>query len=275
MNSLNQTAEILDHFPDLLNEITTSLSLQEIAALITNLPQSQGLSILTKLAPWKTKQVFKKLKSTQINDLIENAALSDLVPLLKLMDENKRTILLNKLNPKQREKAQSLLIYPEEAVGAWMRLTPFSCKSSQTIKSVLEGFAFFEENDVHLCHILNEDNTYNKSISFSNLVKQTDSIEIGNVKTAVLTKLNPYQSMHKVLSLKDWFSQLALPVLDENHMLIGEISHINLREFRKNSKQVVLSPPDINITPLNETFTAMSGFFKGLDELTNNNNRRR
>lgn len=237
-------AHVLEDFPAESSAkylaVTNPLTARRV---IEHFTPGYAASCLNSIEPQTAGQIFSQL-------------LPDLqVMLLRLLDHDKRQSLLSALRPEQAASVQGLLPYPDGTAGALMEAPLASVPEQLPVRDALRRIKRIRRGMKFYVYAASGTGQLSGVLTLHELINAPPGSRIEQVMQRRVISLSPAQSMLTVFNSPYWQEYHALPVTNDNNVLIGVIRQ---KAMRRLQEQLHQSGPVSNALG---TFTALGGLF--------------
>jgi len=189
--------------------------------VIEHFTPGYAASCLNSIEPQAAGQIFTQF-------------LPDLqIMLLRLLDRDRRESLLGALRPDQAASIQSLLPYPEGTAGALMEAPLASVPDELSVRDALKRIKRIRRGMKFYVYASSATGQLSGVLTLHELINAQPANRISQVMQPRVITLSPAQSMLTVFNSPYWQEYHALPVTDENNVLIGIIRQKAMRRLQE------------------------------------------
>jgi len=193
--------------------------------VIEHFTPGYAASCLASIEPLAAGQIFSQL-------------LPDLqIMLLRLLDRDRRESLLSALRAEQVASIQDLLPYPDGTAGALMEAPLASIPDELTVRDALKRIKRIRRGMKFYVYASSASGQLSGVLTLHELINAQPASRIREVMQRHVVTLSPAQSMLTVFNSPYWQEYHALPVTDENNVLIGIIRQKALRRLQERLRQ--------------------------------------
>ena len=175
---------------------------------------------------------LEELEADDAADIIENMDADDAVDVLQEVDDNVREKLVSLLNEEATEDIQLICSYDEDQMGSMMTTNFIQINRNLTIKQAMKSLvAQAEDNDnISTIYVTDEDGIFNGAIDLKDLIVAREYVPLEEL----ISTSYPYVLANETITdnlerLKD-YAEDSIPVLDQEHRIIGVITSQDLVE---------------------------------------------
>ena len=180
-----------------------------------------AVSCLLSMEPPAAGQIFSQL-------------LSDLqIMLLRQLDRDKREPLLNTLQPDLAASLRRLLPYHDGTAGALMEAPLASVPEDLSIRDTLKRIKRIRRGMKFYVYVTNANGQLTGVLTLHELINARPTSITSQVMHKHVVSLSPAQSLQTVFTSPYWQEYYALPVTDENNVLLGVIRQKGMLRFQE------------------------------------------
>lgn len=194
-------------------------------ALLHYSPQ-QALAIFEQLEAPLQQELLERLPREEMDRLLIDLDPDDRVRLLDALPEPVATALLGHLSPREWRLTQKLLSYPEESAGHIMTPEYLPLSPALTAEEALDRIHRQGKGagTVNALPVLGDDGRLEGLVSLSKLVLAAPEQTVSDLMLDDVPAVSPETDQEEVARLIQLADLLALPVVDENHRLLGLVT---------------------------------------------------
>ena len=175
---------------------------------------------------------LEELEADDAADIIENMDADDAVDVLQEVDDNVREKLVSLLNEEATEDIQLICSYDEDQMGSMMTTNFIQINRNLTIKQAMKSLvAQAEDNDnISTIYVTDDDGIFYGAIDLKDLIVAREYVPLEEL----ISTSYPYVLANETITdnlerLKD-YAEDSIPVLDQEHRIIGVITSQDLVE---------------------------------------------
>ena len=230
---------------DVLREALAELPPPDIAELIIDLP-SEDEGIIFRVLPRELAgQVFEylplehqkvlvqSLSDAQVHSIFNQMTPDDRARLLEELPASVTRHLLEELSEEKLEATRMLLGYPERTAGRYM--TPDYVALPPDVTA---GWALMRIREIgrgketlNVIYLLDEKGKLLEDLRLGSLVLAPLEMMIGDIEDRPIVSINAYTPVEEVISSFERYDRVALPVVDNNGIMLGIVTHDDVLEF--------------------------------------------
>lgn len=175
---------------------------------------------------------LEELEADAAADIIENMDADDAVDVLQEVDDNVREKLVSLLNEEATEDIELICSYDEDQIGSMMTTNFIQINRNLTIKQAMKSLvAQAEDNDnISTLYVTDEEGIFYGAIDLKDLIVARQYVPLEELISTSYPYVLANESITDNLErLKD-YAEDSIPVLDQEHRIIGVITSQDLVE---------------------------------------------
>ena len=198
----------------------------EAGKLITELPTLISVKIFESLRPRAIIEIVESLDETDVEEIFKQMDTEDVVDVLERSTDDETDEILEILDKSTKLNIDRRLSYPEDSVGRQMSEEVAKISTGLTVKDALKELKSLHNNVEDLIYVYSVDNENKLTgvISFREIVFANEDDLIKNVMIQDPVFVNPSSDQEEAAGLIRQYELLALPVIDKDNKLIGQIT---------------------------------------------------
>ena len=198
----------------------------EAGKLITELPTLISVKIFESLRPRAIIEIVESLDDTDVEEIFKQMDTEDVVDVLERSTDDETDEILEILDKSTKLNIDRRLSYPEDSVGRQMSEEVAKISTGLTVKDALKELKSLHNNVEDLIYVysVDKENKLTGVISFREIVFANEDDLIKNVMIQDPVFVNPSSDQEEAAGLIRQYELLALPVIDKDNKLIGQIT---------------------------------------------------
>ncbi|QKG85166.1 magnesium transporter [Kroppenstedtia pulmonis] len=187
---------------------------ENIAELLEELETEEQQEVLSKLGPEKTSKVLNRMSSDEVADLMGGLEEHSVQSLLKGMERD------------EADKVLTLLHYPEDTAGGKMTLEYVSVYDFYTVEEVIQYLRREAPTaeTVYYVYVIDADDKLVGVVSLRELLIAQPHTPIPEIMYERIISVPAEMDQEEVAKIMERYNFLAIPVIDEEHHLLGIIT---------------------------------------------------
>nr|WP_232222966.1 magnesium transporter [Jeotgalibaca sp. PTS2502] len=247
-----------------------SYPLYDQAQVYRNLPSENRLKIYNYLSPKEMSDMFEILEEDvesievyilEMNkqyaaDMLANMYTDNAVDMLKQLEPDMVPKYLRLMDDEQAAHLREVLVYEDATAGAIMTTEYIAIKSNQTVRSamaILKSKAP-EAETIYYIYVINNKEQLLGVISLRDLIISHEDQMIHDIMSDRIVRVNVDDDQEAVAHVARDYDFLALPVVDDNNVLLGIITIDDIMDVmheEATSDYSGLAAVDVDETTLN------------------------
>jgi magnesium transporter len=181
---------------------------------LLELPEGMQEDLLADFAPSEIEEVVEHLESDEAADILQAIGKT-------VADE-----VIERLDPDEQREIKPLMAHDEESAGGLMQAELFKVRSDWTVKKVLSVLRRWGEEieNLNYVYVVDDDDKLIGVVALHALLFCEVETQILDVANTSFPKALADQDQEKVARIFEKYDVLALPVVDEDGVLVGRIT---------------------------------------------------
>lgn len=229
-HQLELVARFCGEFPDEVVRLLQACQPGETAEALDQLPQPRQLALLQRMPPGLAARIVMALGEQRGGELLGQLPVFQLGNILRPVPGELRQRFVARLPLRQQGLLHVLLSYAEDAVGAWAA-EPLTATAETRAGEVpaLVRLAGVEPASPWI-HVLDEEHRLMSSVRISDCLRLPPGQPLGQTRLTPLAQLNGATPLTAALTHPHWRATDWVAVTDAGRLLVGELSHLRLRQ---------------------------------------------
>ena len=220
--------EILKHnevdISEILEEVLEELGLEKTIIIFRMLPKDVSVEVFSYLPSDDQVAIVQGITDREISYIIEELDFDDKIDVLEELPANIVDKILEKTPKEERSLINTFLNYPDTCAG--------SLQENMTVAEALahikqEGM---DSETVYTCYVKKEGRKLDGIVSLRSLVISDDDMKIADLMSTEYVYVNVYDDQEEVAETFKKYGFLAIPVVDNEHRLVGIITFDDILE---------------------------------------------
>ena len=225
----------------------------EAAGVLAKLPVEKAAPLLLSLQPRAMERLLEQLPADFAAECLltleRSAACRLLVSLdlelqmrvLRRLDARQRDELLRDLKPELAATLRRVLRYPDDTAGALMEAPLASVPDDISVREALKRVRRLRRGLKFYVYVVNGQEQLTGVVTLHELLNAPGARPISDIMVRKVVSLRAGETMPLVAQSPYWRNYNALPVTDQDGVLVGVIRQRNLRRFL-DSRQILTGP---------------------------------
>ncbi|CAI8307684.1 MAG: Magnesium transporter MgtE [Flavobacterium sp. SCGC AAA160-P02] len=214
------------HYADIA-EILEEISFDNSIYLIKLLDSEKTSAVLTELDEEIREKILQNLSAKEIAEEVEELDSDDAADIIGELSEERQEAVMSQIEDEERVKEiEELLTYSENSAGGLMAKELVKVNENWTVlKCVREMRAQAEQvTRVHSIYVVDDDEKLKGRLSLKDLLIASTKTAISEVYIPKVDFVNVHDDLDEVSNKMRKYDLEAIPVVDENCILLGRIT---------------------------------------------------
>ena len=223
------------HYADLA-EIIDELSVEEGVYLIKLLDSEKTSDVLTEVDEDIREKILELLSDKEIAGEVEELDTDDAADLIAELPQERQAEVIAEIEDAERaQDIQELLTYDEDSAGGLMAKELVRVNENWTVTQCVREMRkqASEVTRVHSIYVVDADKTLIGRLSLKDLLTAKETAKVKSVSIPKVDYVNVHDSADDVAKLMAKYDLEAIPVVDDNKMLLGRITIDDIVDYIK------------------------------------------
>lgn len=216
-------ADIAEMFEELLEEPE---NIEKTIVVYRLLPKDVSVEVFAYLPSDDQLKIVAGITDAELNYIVSELDFDDKIDVLEELPANIVDKILERTPKNERKLINTFLNYPDRCAGTLMTPNYISLQKNMTVKEAL-AYIKVEGTDaetLYTCYVKDSGRKLIGIISLSTLVVSDDHIKVSDLMVTDYICVNVYDDQENVAENFKKYGFLALPVVDNEHRLVGIIT---------------------------------------------------
>ncbi|WP_084399398.1 magnesium transporter [Pseudotamlana agarivorans] len=214
------------HYADIA-EILDELNLEDAMYVIKLLDSETTSDILMELDEDNREKVLKNLSAKEIAEEVEELDTDDAADIIaELPLERQQEVISNIEDIEHRAEIRELLAYDEDTAGGLMAKELVKVYDTWTVAGCLRRIRGQAEEvtRVHSVYVVDKQEKLVGRLSLKDLIVAKNDQKIADIYISNVDFVNVHDDAEEVVKIMQKYDLEAIPVVDDNHTLLGRIT---------------------------------------------------
>ena len=216
-----------------LEMVNNNLQISVPYKKLSTLHPADLADILENLDANSRKQIFESLDEDlaadtleEIEQVLENMPNDEIADILDELDDDEREKILVNLETEDAEEVKELLKYEDETVGSIMSKDFISFNLDITIGEIIDILRESnpEDEELNSIFIKDEEERVIGIIELKDLILNNGNVKVKEIMDENINSLKHTESINEAVEIASKYDLLAIPVVDNNEVLIGVVN---------------------------------------------------
>ena len=228
--------EILKHnevdISEILEEVLEELGLEKTIIIFRMLPKDVSVEVFSYLPSDDQVAIVQGITDREISYIIEELDFDDKIDVLEELPANIVDKILEKTPKEERRLINTFLNYPDTCAGSLMTPDYISLQENMTVAEALAHIKHegMDSETVYTCYVKKEGRKLDGIVSLRSLVISDGDMKIADLMSTEYVYVNVYDDQEEVAETFKKYGFLAIPVVDNEHRLVGIITFDDILE---------------------------------------------
>ncbi|MDO5969227.1 magnesium transporter [Flavivirga aquimarina] len=214
------------HYADIA-EILDELNLEEAVYVIKLLDSEKTSDVLTELDEDNREKILKNLSAKEIAEEIEELDTDDAADLIAELPEERQQEVISKIEDEEHKaEITELLTYDEDTAGGLMAKELVKVYETWTVAGCLRRIRgqAKEVTRVHSIYVVDKQEKLIGRLSLKDLIVAKSDKKIADIYISNVDYVKVNEDVEDVAKVMAKYDLEAIPVVDENQILLGRIT---------------------------------------------------
>jgi len=198
----------------------------ERITILGHIPEALRGDVLLELPEGMQEDLLASLAPSEIEEVVEHLDSDDATDILQAVDKEVADEVIGRLEPEDRREIEPLLEHDEESAGGLMQAELFKVRDDWEIRKVLEVLRRFghEIENLNYVYVVDNADKLTGVISLHKLLFCSPDDAVTRVLDPDFPQVHAGQDQEDVAHIFEKYDVLALPVVDDDGVLVGRIT---------------------------------------------------
>ena len=221
------TEKIADlHSAEIAELLLACRSDQERLQLIPFISETVLGETLLELPEGMQEDLLSEFNALEIEEFVEHLETDDAADILQAVDKEVADEVMDRLEPDERREIEPLMAHDEESAGGLMQVELFKVRGDWTVEKVLNVLRRWGEEieNLNYVYVVDSEDLLLGVVPLHALLFCETETPITDMIKKDFPKAHAGQDQEEVARLFERYDVMALPVVDENDVLVGRIT---------------------------------------------------
>ena len=214
------------HTAEIAELLLACRSDQERLQLIPYISETVLGETLLELPEGMQEDLLSDFKVHEIEEFVEHLETDDVADILQAVNKDVADEVIERLDPDERREIEPLMAHDEESAGGLMQVELFKVRGDWTVEKVLNVLRRWGEEieNLNYVYVVDSEDVLLGVVPLHALLFCEVEASITDMIRKEFPKAHAGQDQEEVARLFERYDVMALPVVDENDVLIGRIT---------------------------------------------------
>ena len=218
---------------EMLEDVLEDLGIEKVVIIFRMLPKDVSVDVFSYLPGDDQVNIVQAITDREISYIMKELDFDDKIDVLEELPANIVDKILEKTPKDERKLINQFLNYPDDCAGSLMTPEYISLQDTWTVAEAMayikrEGM---DSETVYTCYVKHIGRKLEGVVSLRALVIADDNMLIRDLMETDYVYLNVYDDQEEVAEAFKKYGFLAIPVVDNEHRLVGIITFDDIMEI--------------------------------------------
>ncbi len=210
----------------MLEDLSSEMEIDIAIILFRLLPKAVSAEVFSELATDYQVEIVNVITDKEIDFILQELDFDDKIDILEELPANMVDRILEKTPKNERKLINTFLNYPDNSAGSLMTPDYISLRKEWNVAQALEHIkeVGMDAETIYTCYVRDGGRKLLGIVSLSTLVISSDETKIMNIMRTDYVYENVFDDQEEVSEDFKKYGFLALPVVDNEHRLVGIIT---------------------------------------------------
>lgn len=225
-NKVEARNELLKYNVVDIAEFFDTIHGNNLIILFRILPKDIAAEVFSYMNPDGQKYIVEIMSDKEIEGMLPNIFMDDIVDFIEEMPANVVKKVLKNTTPDRRKLINRLLSYPEFSAGSIMTTEFVDLKKELTVKQAIERIRHigFDRETINTMYVIDDNRRLEGIIEIRKLLLTNESALVSSLMDVNYVYIKTIDDQEDVAALFKKYGYLSMPVVDNEHRLVGIIT---------------------------------------------------
>ena len=218
---------------EMLEDVLEDLGIEKVVIIFRMLPKDVSVDVFSYLPGDDQVNIVQTITDREISYIMKELDFDDKIDVLEELPANIVDKILEKTPREERKLINEFLNYPDDSAGSLMTPEYISLQDTMTVGEAMayikkEGM---DSETVYTCYVKHGGRKLEGVVSLRALVIADDNMLIRDLMETDYVYLNVKDDQEEVAEAFKKYGFLAIPVVDNEHRLVGIITFDDIMEI--------------------------------------------
>lgn len=218
---------------EMLEDVLEEVGIEKVVIIFRMLPKDVSVDVFSYMPGDDQVNLVQAITDREITYIMQELDFDDKIDVLEELPANIVDKILEKTPREERKLINEFLNYPEDSAGSLMTPEYISLQDTMTVGEAMayikkEGM---DSETVYTCYVKHAGRKLEGVVSLRALVIADDDMLVGDLMETDYVYLNVNDDQEEVAEAFKKYGFLAIPVVDNEHRLVGIITFDDIMEI--------------------------------------------
>lgn len=190
------------------------------------LPKDIASAVFSHMSNDLQRYIVESITDKEIQNIINELFLDDTIDFLEEMPANVVRKVLKNSNENKRKLINQFLNYPEDSAGSLMTIEYVDLRKEMTVQQAIKYIreTGVDKEIIDTCYVIDNNRILEGIISIRKLILSDDTTVLEDVMDTGVISIKTHDDQEDVASLFKKYDYLVMPVVDNEHRLVGIVT---------------------------------------------------
>ncbi len=208
-------------------------------------------------------ETLRDLDDATVASICNSSAPDDAADLLDLLDEERRPVILARMDPSRGAKLESLMVQEKETAGSLMTTEFLALDENLTVAAAIEAIRHYPRKDSFFyVYTVDSDGRLLGVLSLRHLILAEPDAKLSSIMVQHVVRTSVDDSQEEVAQVVAKYDLLSVPVVDMQNLLVGVVTVDDVIDvIQEEAEEDLLHLAGVDVTerlstPMGKTFKA-------------------
>lgn len=207
---------------ELLNPLDTTHTL----LIFRMLPKDLAADTFAHINKDRQLGIINAITDTEVEEIVQELYFDDMIDLLEEMPANVVKRVIKNTPIQERKLINQFLCYPEDSAGSIMTIEMVHLKKEDTVGQAIKHIreTGLTKETIYTCYVTDAQRHLEGIVSLRKLITSDEDVKVKDLMETDIIYTNTFADQEDVAALFKRYGFIAIPVVDNEHRLIGIIT---------------------------------------------------
>ncbi len=195
---------------------------------LAGLPATSLVELFDRLDPSRLRQIFLSLPLEQQSDVLSEATIRCALTILRCLEEEERTAVIEQLPALVRDELNSLLAFPQDTAGFYMDRPVAHFRVRMTVGDALDALRESNQIGVRALYLVDDEGHLAGRVDIQDMALSSNDAPLATLVKAVAGIANLTSPRDELVDIFDQYRADSIPIVDPEAKLIGVVRYASL-----------------------------------------------
>ncbi|MGI6586649.1 MAG: magnesium transporter [Lutisporaceae bacterium] len=207
-------------------QVLEGIQKHQLVKLFRILPKDIAAGVFSYISVELQQHIIESITDNETRIIIDELFFDDAVDFIEEMPANIVKKVLKNTNENMRKLINQFMNYPEDSAGSIMTIEYVDLKKEMTVKQAIEHIKLtgIDKETINTCYVIDAGRKLEGVISIRNLILSNETDLLADIMNDDVIYIKTTDDQESIAMLFKKYDLLAMPVVDNEHRLVGIIT---------------------------------------------------